>query len=348
MSMPNLAVGLVPLLALFLDARFADPRNIPHPVCLIGRAYNFLEKPARAFGHERVAGVLCVGGVSISAGLLTYCMTGPSPVGLVCAVYLSFAGLAMGTLLREAGLALQAIESNDVEAARIAVGMLVSRDTMNLDKNELCRALAESVSENFNDALIAPFFWLVLGGPGALWAYKAVSTADSMWGYRTPKWQDLGWAGARLDDILAWIPARLSALLLLAGSYMVHCPGTFPGWHILAQDARSMKSPNSGWPMSMAAWLHNIPMGGPTPYFGEVVQKPILGPHKQQNKAQNANTTEACAQMPNQEARQTSEAQATAVWTPEAVRQLMRHVRISGLVGCSCLWALLRLVGYGW
>lgn len=372
--MHNFFCVLVPLLALFLDARFADPRNIPHPVRLIGKAYGFLENPARSFGHERLAGVLCVLAVSGGAWLPVRFLIGLPFVGCFIALYLCFAGLAMGTLLREAGAALKAVESEDPERARLAVSMLVSRDTARLDKNELCRALAESVSENFNDALVAPFFWLLAGGPAGLWAYKAVSTADSMWGYMTPKWRDLGWAGARLDDLLAWIPARLSAFFLLAGSYAAHCPGSFPGWRVIAGQAKSMKSPNSGWPMAMAAWLHDTRMGGPTVYFGELVQKPVLGPDKRSGgvpgaeggnfdagnsdtrspsgtdgfDAEISNTRGVCAESPDAAAPcagypKNDEAVA---WTPDAVRLLMRHVRVSGLIGCTCLWLFFAIAAY--
>ena len=319
---------LVPLLALFLDARFADPRQIPHPVRCIGAAYRVLEKLARASGHERIMGVACVLVVGGCAWFLARSLAGLPYAGVFFALCLSFAGLAMGTLLREVETALAAVESGELEQARVAVGMLVSRDTVNLERNELCRALAESVSENFNDALVAPFFWLLLGGPGGLWAYKAVSTADSMWGYTTLKWRDLGWAGARLDDVLGWVPARLSAFFLLIGSYAVRCPGVFPGWAVIAKQAKAMKSPNSGWPMAMAAWLHDARMGGPTAYFGELAHKPLLGPDGMRNGTRNF----------ERDGEEISNAAAAGIWTPEGIRLLMRHIRISGLIGGCLLW----------
>jgi adenosylcobinamide-phosphate synthase len=155
--------------------------------------------------------------------------------------------------------------------------MLVSRDTAVLDARGVRRALAETVSENFNDGFLAPLFFLVLGGPGLLWAYKAISTMDSMWGYRTAAYRELGWAPARADDVLAWIPARLSALFLAAGGLVLGLKwrGALAKTAVQAQE---MDSPNAGWPMAAAAWLLGAGMGGPTSYSGTMKPKPWLGP----------------------------------------------------------------------
>jgi adenosylcobinamide-phosphate synthase len=190
--------------------------------------------------------------------------------------------------------------------------MLVSRDTAAMDGPQLRRALAETLAENFNDAFVAPLFWLMLGGPVALWLYKTVSTFDSMWGYRTEQWEKLGKAGALCDDALAWIPARLSAVLLYATAQGQYSKEQWPGWAVVRQQAHLMASPNAGWPMVAAAWLHNAGMGGPTPYFGKVVNKPQLGPQN----------------MPQ--------------WDDERLQQLINHLRRAGLwgIGAACGGAL--------
>ncbi len=303
----------LPIVAFGLDLRFGDPAFPPHPVRGLGKLLELLERPARSLGSEAVGGVVAVlalcGLTALAAGAL---LRLPMGLGLLAGVYLSWSGLALGSLLRECRDALQIVESGDLEAARRAVGMLVSRRTDEMERPDLCRSLAETLSENFNDAFVAPFFWLVLFGPLGLWLYKAVSTVDSMWGYKTPRWRRLGWFGARLDDALAFIPARLSVLFLyLAG--LGSGLGAWPGFGTIRRQAATMTSPNAGWPMAAAAWLMNASMGGPTPYEGGIVDKPRLGPEG-------------------------------APWTPERVRGLLALVRSAGIVAAGLLWGAALLV----
>lgn len=268
--------------------------RLPHPVQLIGLWLNLLEPRLRALAPrlERTEGflpdVLCDG--EVRAGFLglvfTVVLTAAVAaalirlpfVGLLAAVYLCYAGLALGQLLRAGREALDALERDDVEDARRRIAMLVSRDVSRADRRDLFRSLAETLAENFNDGFVAPLFWLTVGGPAGLWMYKAVSTIDSMWGYRTPAWEGLGKAAARLDDVLAFFPARLSVFLLWVVGQGASVPGAWPGVAVVRRQAAQMASPNAGWPMAAAAWLHGAPMGGPTVYHGEVVDKPRLGP----------------------------------------------------------------------
>ncbi len=299
----------LPAVAFALDLRFGDPAFPPHPVRGLGNILNMLEKPAREWCGERVGGigavfVLC----GVTALLVEALLALPVGLSLLAGVYLSWSGLALGSLLRECRKALGVIESGDVEAARRAVGMLVSRRTENMDRRDLCRSLAETMSENFNDAFVAPFFWLCVGGPVGLWMYKAVSTVDSMWGYKTPRWRRLGWFGARLDDALAFIPARLSVVFLyLAG--MFSGMGAWPGFATVRRQAGTMSSPNAGWPMSAVAWIVGASMGGPTPYEEGLVDKPTLGP-------------------------------ADLAWTPEQLHRLTSMVRTAGIIGACILWGV--------
>lgn len=351
----------LPLLALGLDYLFKDPRGLPHPVQAIGLLAAKLEAWARRFAQADedsdfrrvcipgvaevnagyVAGALALCGVLLATGLTVFLLTHLPWLGWLFALYLAYAGLALGSLLQagqSALAALQAVEraqdatwpgdefEQALARAREAVGGLVSRDLSQAQGRELYRALAESLSENFNDALVAPFFWLLLGGPSgplgplALWLYKAVSTMDSLWGYLTPQWRYLGFASARLDDILAYVPARLSAILLWLASFIAPCSGQWPGLALIKQDAAKMASPNAGWPMSAAAWLHAAHMGGPTVYFGETLQKPILGPQ------------------------QASEGEVTAdvlpvlAWNEAKIADLLLHLRLAGLLGCALMW----------
>lgn len=267
----------VPVLAAILDAAIGDPPAWPHPVRAVGALIARVEPRARRLPvPERVAGgiaTLCVLLVTWAAVRLLLMM--PFAIALALAVCLSFSGLALGQLYREGKAAITLLEQNDLAGARAAVGMLVSRDVGKADHDELCRVLAETLSENLNDAFVAPFFWLVVGGPVGLWLYKAASTMDSMWGYPHEPWTHFGTAAARLDDVLAFIPARLTVGLL---RLVVPRGPLWPGTRRVAEDARTMKSPNAGWPMAACAWLHGAAMGGRAVYAGTVVEKPVLGP----------------------------------------------------------------------
>ncbi len=293
--------------AVLIDCAIGDPRFLPHPVQGLGFLANWLERILRRLVGLfklprdteplalRVAGLTGVLLLTVFSAVLVYFVldlagsVGNSTIYFFVALYLSWSGLAMGSLLREGRASLKLLKKldeedntkEDLDKARQSVGMLVSRDTGEMGPADLRRSLAESLSENFCDAFLAPFFWLCVGGPTygpvALWAYKSVSTLDSMWGYKSEKWRDFGWAAAKADDLLAYIPARLSAFVLWLGA-LGHFKGRWPGWKQIAKEARSMESPNSGWSMSVVAWLMQTRMGGPTPYKGEVKLKPVLGP----------------------------------------------------------------------
>lgn len=271
---------LTPLIALALDLLLKDPHGWPHPVRLLGRILIFLEGRARTVQAPlRAVGAVCVALVMISAWVLVWALTGLPVLGWLFALYFSYAGLALGALLQEGAQAAELLRSGKIHQARTVLAGLVSRDVTELDEAGLRRTLAETLSENLNDAFTAPFFYLLLLGPAGLWVYKAVSTMDSMWGYTTRQWKELGWAAARADDILAWIPARLAAAAILICA--VFTPGTrIPAWSELARQASRTASPNAGWPMAAAALTLQAGMGGPTPYFGELKQKPWIGPRE--------------------------------------------------------------------
>ncbi|HEU6436779.1 MAG TPA: CobD/CbiB family cobalamin biosynthesis protein [Nitratidesulfovibrio sp.] len=365
----------VPPLVLLLDLWLGDPRGLPHPVCGVGRMLRRAEAMARrhadglpegqrpaALRRSGVLAVVVVAGCTALAVWGLACMPVLRPwLGALVAVYFAWAGLALGSLLREGRRTLHAIEHGTPDEARAAVAMLVSRDTAQLDRPDLRRALAETLAENFNDGFVAPFFWLLLGGPAGLWGYKAVSTMDSMWGYRTEQWCDLGRACARLDDALAWLPARLAAFFLWLSAPLVLTDkgtggvrGGWQGFGLMARDARSMESPNAGWPMSAAAWLHGAPMGGPTPYFGVVKHKPVLGPRPSENvvgctvaDASGTVSTSAPTSAPTSVPASALASGLAPTWDAERVEGLLRHLRVAGLTAAGGLWAgalLLRLL----
>lgn len=269
---------LLTALAVFLDLALGDPPRLPHPVRVLGAAYAALDALADRLGwRTRLFGAASVLVVSVASGGIVWLTTRLPGVGWLVALYFAYAGLALGGLLREGRRAARFLDGKNIEAARTVVAGLVSRDVSGLDEAGLWRALAESVAENANDAFVAPLFWLAVGGPGTLWAYKAVSTADSMWGYRTERYGRLGWFGARADDVLAFLPARLTVLAMWLAARLLKT-GRDVSLGVIARDAKKSASPNAGWPMAAAAWLCNASMGGPAVYFGRLVQKPALGP----------------------------------------------------------------------
>ena len=208
------------------------------------------------------------------------------------------------------------LEHGTLPEAQAVVGQMVSRDTTVQDRTTLYKSLAESLSENMSDAVTGPLFWLMLTGPVGLWVYKAVSTIDSMWGYKTPRWKNLGWAGARLDDALAFIPARLGAFFLYLAARLEGKNSNWPGWAVAAREARQMESPNSGWPMAVAAWTQQAGMGGATLYFGEIRQKPLIGPQG----------------IP---------------WDAQLIRSLIRQMRLAGLLAAGSFYLAALVSFYG-
>ncbi len=186
---------------------------------------------------------------------------------------LVFWGLAARSLGDEA---LQASEASDLKTARRELAMIVGRDTATLNEAEIGRACVETVAENYADAVVAPLFWFAIGDRSASWAFKAVSTLDSMVGYRNAKYRHFGWASARLDDLAALIPARLAWLLIGLAAWIA---GERPrnalriGW----RDGRKHPSPNAGWGEAAMAGALGIQLGGPATYGGVPGFKPLLG-----------------------------------------------------------------------
>ena len=273
-----ISIIIIPVIAVALDSVFGDPKSWPHPVRLIGKGLDLYEASARKVGiNLRAAGWLAVFLFAIlSWGAVEYLMALPY-LGVVLGIYFAYAGLALGCLLADVRRVAGLLDTGSLSEARRELAMLVSRETGALDMPGLRRTLAETVSENINDGFVAPLFYLCLFGPGGMWGYKAVSTMDSMWGYRTDLYRDLGRGAAKTDDLLAWIPARITARILLFAGKRLGLDHTAAKAHYAA-DAEKMESPNAGWPMAAAAWLAGGQMGGATVYFGEIKYKPVLGP----------------------------------------------------------------------
>ena len=160
--------------------------------------------------------------------------------------------------------------------ARKQVARIVGRDTLNLNEEEIVKATVETVAENTTDGVISPLFWALLGGPVLLWGFKAASTLDSMVGYTDEKYRDIGWSSARLDDILNYLPARLTALLMTCAAYLAGLDGK-NAFRIVCRDHANHRSPNFAWSEAAAAGAMHIQLGGTHEYFGKPVEKPTIG-----------------------------------------------------------------------
>jgi len=245
---------------------------VPHPVGWIGWALGGLDRALNRGGDlaRRLAGVatlLLVAGVAGAAGLLLDRVLGGW--WLILAALLGALGLAARSLYDHVAAVSRALAAEDLPAARAAVGMIVGRDVAGLDREGVAAAALESLAESFNDGVIAPLFWFLVGGLAGLFVYKAVNTADSVIGHREEPYRYFGWAAARADDLMNLIPARIAgALIALAAGR---------GWRVMFRDAHRHASPNAGWPEAAMAGALDVRLGGPAAYDGLVHDRPVFG-----------------------------------------------------------------------
>lgn len=199
-----------------LDLIFKDYEIWPHPVRFIGKLLEKLENISRTQTKVplRVAGIISLIFTCALVGMLVFLVTSLPVIGVLFIIYFAYAGLSLGGLIEKGREVLDLCKENKIKEAREKLSYLVSRDTSNMDHKDILKSLAETLSENINDGFfLLHFFYLIVGGPVLLWVYKTVSTMDSMWGYKNHRWRELGWAGARMDDIFGYIPARITFFL---------------------------------------------------------------------------------------------------------------------------------------
>jgi len=259
-------------LALMLDAIFGEPdwlwRRVAHPAALFGRAIDGLEGLLNEGANRRARGALAVlvlvAAVWLAARVLSW--------GIFLGV---FEVLGAAVLLAQRSLADHVTAVADalrisLAEGRVAVAQIVGRDPETLDQAGVARAAIESAAENFSDGVVAPVFWFLIGGLPGIAIYKAVNTADSMIGHRSERFAEFGWAAARLDDLLNWIPARLAGgLICLVG-------GGRSALETMLRDAGLHKSPSAGWPEAATAASLEIALAGPRIYGGVVTDDPYL------------------------------------------------------------------------
>lgn len=247
--------------------------HIPHPVSFLGRMIGALDQrfnrnalhPFIQFCSGVLVTILVTGG-SILLGFFIQLTASHLFFGWALCGLAALPFFAQISLYRHVKATADALKTGGVAAGRIAVSHIVGRETKNLDEAGVSRAAIESCAESFCDAVVAPAFWFaVLGLPG-LFAYKAINTMDSMIGYRNIRYEYFGKAAARLDDVMNYIPARLSALFLLTATLIDKRFSATRGYKVLRQDARLHASPNAGWPEASVAGILNLRLGGPRSY----------------------------------------------------------------------------------
>ena len=254
--------------AMLLDAIFGEPRflwdRLRHPAVLMGRLVAFLDRTLNMGNDRKSKGVLALAILCFSAAVLGSVL---SQLGWVIEIIVAAILLAQKSLVDH----LKAVATGlriSIAQGRFAVSMIVSRDTKDMTESQIARAAIESAAENFSDGVIAPAFWFLIGGLPAMLIYKFVNTADSMIGYKTKKYLEFGWASARFDDVLNWVPARISMLLIVAFAKQ---PINLKA---IISEAKQHKSPNAGWPEAAMARAIDVALAGPRSYDGKLQQLP--------------------------------------------------------------------------
>jgi adenosylcobinamide-phosphate synthase len=266
------------LLALSIELLIGYPsglsRAIGHPVTWMGRLISLLEnrfnrgadaEARRRWGAVTMLVLLVVVGVAaflVEIALLVL------PFGLLALALVASTLLAQRSLFVHVARVADALDEKGLDAGRAAVAHIVGRDTADLDEAGVARAAIESLAENFSDGVVAPAFWMVLGGlPGAA-LYKAINTADSMIGHRSERYRDFGRTAAQLDDLVNFPAARLSALLIAAAAYFTTGASSSGAWQAMRRDAKHHASPNAGYPEAALAGALGLSLGGPRSYDG--------------------------------------------------------------------------------
>lgn len=273
------------LIAVLLDWLLGDPYSWPHPVKLIGHLIAFLQKYHRTSGWKSYAFGLCLWlvTVGVTCGVTYLLLWGASQVHSVLYwivwIYLAYTCLATRSLAFEANKIIKTLKTGTLEEARYQVSMIVGRDTSQLSPEEISKATIETVAENTSDGVIGPMLCLFIGGPVLAMTYKAINTLDSMVGYKTVKYKEIGFVSAKIDDLVNLIPARLTWLCLVLASHVLQLDGKNAlkiGW----RDRYQHSSPNSAFTEAVVAGALGIQLGGTHVYHGQIIEKPTIGDKK--------------------------------------------------------------------
>lgn len=271
-----------------LDLAIGDPRWLPHPVRWIGRLIAIIERPL--LSTVRRPTVATCAGVAVALvfpclvyGFVWSLVQGAHQLhpqlGLIVEIVFSFLALAARDLRDHALGVWRVLAGGSLDEARHLVGRIVGRDTASLSEGEIVRATVETVAESTCDGIVAPLLFLAVGGAPLAWAYKTVNTLDSMIGHPEPPFREIGWASARLDDVMNWLPARATGLLIVAaaGLRYLSLARLHQAWMVLRRDGGRHPSPNSGRPEAAMAGALLVQLGGVNVYDGVVKARPIIG-----------------------------------------------------------------------
>ena len=274
-----------------VDLAVGDPHGFPHPVVLMGKLISALERGLRGLFPRTVRGENLAGGLLwvVTAGLsfavpfclLRLCYHLAPWLGLMVESAMCWQILAARSLRTEAMKVYAVLETGDLQASRQAVSMIVGRDTQRLDAKGVARAAVETVAENTSDGVVAPMLFIALGGAPLGMFYKAVNTMDSMLGYVEPPYKNIGLVPAKMDDVMNVIPARLSALLMLAAGALLQLD-VKNGWKIFRRDRCKHASPNSAQTESVCAGLLGLRLAGDAWYHGVLHKKDYIGDAKRE------------------------------------------------------------------
>ena len=269
-----------------LDLIFGDPHSLPHPICLIGNLISFLERNLRKIFGFSNNGLLFGGGVLVLIVIST-CFALPYALLYLAGMVNPWLAFALETLmfyqifatkcLRDESMKVYyALQKGDLDEARLMLSWIVGRDTKNLSEAEVTKGAVETIAENTADGIIAPMFYMFLGGAPLAFLYKGINTMDSMVGYKNEKYLYFGRCAAKLDDVANFIPARITGLLMIGAAYFLNLD-VQGAWKTFWRDRYNHLSPNSAMTESVAAGALNIQLGGGHFYFGKWVHKDTIG-----------------------------------------------------------------------
>ncbi|RSL32060.1 cobalamin biosynthesis protein CobD [Salibacterium salarium] len=272
-------------LAYLLDRWFGDPRVPWHLVSIIGKAISVLDSILNKGTFIKQKGLLMVIGGSvfffgISLGAMLICYQFHPMAGFVFETGLLWFTIGGKSMIQSANQIYLCLEKDDLESARRKTAMIVSRNTYTMNNQEITRSVLESTGENISDSMAAPMLYGFFGGAPLAVFYRFINTADAMVGYKTDKYKQFGWAAARFDDVLNYIPARLTALLMTLTVWNVKKVTWREAFKKMIKYASFHDSPNSGYGEAAMASVLNVKLGGPTSYHGKIVYRPYLGDGK--------------------------------------------------------------------
>lgn len=268
-------------LAFFIDLAVGDPPRWPHPVKWVGKMISFFDRRWNREVNRQLKGtvmVLAVIGLVFSAGfLLVLLFYKIHPiVGILAEAAMISTAIAQKSLGEAAREVYEPLRSGDLPEARKKLSYIVGRDTEQLPEAEIVRGTVETVAENTSDGITAPLFWSLIGGAPLALVYRAINTCDSMVGYKNDQYREFGWASAKLDDLFNWVPARLTAIVMMC--VMKPMKTSYrKAWSILLRDAKKHPSPNSGWGEAAVASLLGIRLGGVNVYQGKRSYRTVIG-----------------------------------------------------------------------